>query len=106
MVSEIFAPPGSLVKCNGTARAVRVAGSTSSNAGLACTVWTFECDKCTLSLYAAPSKRVLWCKPTHKDLGRNNQSAITPKPAYVPVSNRTSSRSFGIKSILLDMFHN
>ncbi|AEA54752.1 hypothetical protein LC2W_2421 [Lacticaseibacillus paracasei] len=34
-------------------------------------------------------------KPTHKDLGRNDQSAaITRKPAYVPVSNRTSSRSF------------
>ncbi|AKU60407.1 Alpha-galactosidase [Lacticaseibacillus paracasei] len=34
-------------------------------------------------------------KPTHKDLVRNDQSAvITLKPAYVPVSNRTSSRSF------------
>ncbi|WP_225419294.1 hypothetical protein, partial [Lacticaseibacillus paracasei] len=33
-------------------------------------------------------------KPTHKDLGRNDQSpAITSKAAYAPVSNRAGSRS-------------
>ncbi|MBS5068253.1 alpha-galactosidase [Lactobacillus rhamnosus] len=33
-------------------------------------------------------------KPAHKDPGRNDQSpVITPKAAYVPVSNRAGSRS-------------
>ncbi|AGP66767.1 Alpha-galactosidase [Lacticaseibacillus paracasei] len=33
-------------------------------------------------------------QPAHKDLDRNDQrTVITPKAAYAPVSNRTSSRS-------------
>ncbi|MCI9805746.1 acetyltransferase [Lacticaseibacillus rhamnosus] len=33
-------------------------------------------------------------KPAHKGLGRNGQNpAITPKAAYVQVSNRAGSRS-------------
>ncbi|NDQ29624.1 MAG: hypothetical protein GXW87_13800 [Lactobacillus paracasei subsp. paracasei] len=42
-------------------------------------------------------------KPACKDLGRNGQStAITPKAAYTPVSNRADSRSH--KKVALRFF--
>ncbi len=43
-------------------------------------------------LWFMPITRSPAQKPAHKDLGRNGQArAITPKAAYVPVSNRAGS---------------